>query len=470
MLPTPRSYMIWPSVVPADTKVTMTVTAAERAFLFIEGREYSLTVISVNSDENYYKVQNHKKLDAIGRSGALSFDFEFAGEGEHLIQLSSDEKLLASFTVYSLMPDLYALRPLKGDLHSHSCRSDGTRDPASQAGHYREQGYDFVALTDHNRYYPGGEIDEAYEGVNTGLVRIPGEEVHSTDSVVNIVHVGGRESVVDRYVHHREEYEKTISEYMEKVPVTVPEAYRGRYAKAMWATDAIHSVGGLAIFPHPFWRPGGSKTYNLPSELARIFLSSKMFDAYEILGAMSQEDLNRSVAMWSDMRAEGNKIPVVGSSDVHGLEKSNHFPYNSTICFAKEKNADSIIEAVKLGLSVAVEMNGYEYDVQYRCYGEYRLVSYAQFLLRNYFPMLRRLTAGAGVAMRAYVMEGIDASVINSYTEMANDYTERFFGRMAPKLPTDKILAFEDKWREIQLGGPKTRGSAVDSTPAPTLI
>lgn len=470
MLPTPRSYMIWPSVVPADTKVTMMVTAAERAYLFVEGKTYSLAVISVDSDENYYKPQNSKKIDAVAHDGVLSFEFEFYGEGEHLIQLIRDEKVVASFTVYSLFRDLYSLRPLKGDLHSHSCRSDGTRDPASQAGHYREQGYDFVALTDHNRYYPGGEIDEAFEGVNTGLVRVFGEEIHSPGSVVHIVHVGGRESVADRYVHHREEYEAEILEYMNRVPDTVDENYKSRYAKAMWATDAIHSVGGIAIFPHPLWRPGSSKTYNIPVNIARLFLCSKMFDAYELIGAMTQEDLNRSVALWSDMRASGHKIPIVGSSDTHSLERSSHFPANSTICFAKEKSADAIVEAVRNGLSVAVEMNGYEYDVQYRCYGEYRLVSYAQFLLRNYFPMLRRLTAGAGVAMRAYIMDGIDASVINSYTEMADSYTDSFFGIKPPKLPSDKVLEFEQRWRAVQLSGPRTRGSNVDSTPAASLI
>ena len=115
---------------------------------------------------------------AMGNGGTLTFNFEFAGEGEHRLELICDEKEVASFIIYSLHSDLYALRPLKGDLHSHSCRSDGTRDPSSQAGHYREEGYDFVALTDHNRYQPGEEIDETYEGVNTGLLRIRGEEVH----------------------------------------------------------------------------------------------------------------------------------------------------------------------------------------------------------------------------------------------------------------------------------------------------
>ena len=34
MLPTPRNYAIYPSVVPADTPVEMTIVPVERSFLF----------------------------------------------------------------------------------------------------------------------------------------------------------------------------------------------------------------------------------------------------------------------------------------------------------------------------------------------------------------------------------------------------------------------------------------------------
>ena len=470
MLPTPKSYAIWPSVFKADTISAVTVAPAERAYIIPDGKVYSVNIISINSDENYYAPENHKRFDVTGQNGALNFEFEFVGEGEHLIQLIFEEKVIESFKVYSLFEDLYALRPLKGDLHSHSCRSDGTRDPAMQAGHYREEGYDFVALTDHNRFYPGGEIDETYLGVETGLVRIPGEEVHSPGSVVHIVHVGGDASVAKRYVSDRENYEKEIAEYMTKVPSDIPEIYKSRYAKAMWATDAIHSVGGLAIFPHPFWRPGRAKSYNLTDSFARILLKSGMFDAYEAIGAMTQPDINLSIALWAETRAEGNNIPIVGSSDVHSLERSTHFPYYHTVCFAKEKSPDSIIAAIKSGMCVAVESNGYEYDIQYRCYGNFRLVAYAQFLLSNYFPTLKRLSAGIGVAMRAYAMEETDAKTVSAYSKIADSFTERFFGRLAPILPSDSMINFEEKWRAVQLEGPRTRGSSVDAAAAKSLI
>ncbi len=464
MLPIPENYSIYPAIVPADREIAMTVVPNEKAFLFFEDEEYTMTVIAVNCDDSYYHITTHKTLSLIGKGGVLQFNFTFAGEQEHLLILNYGEKVIGEFHVYSLEEDLYRLRPLKGDFHSHSYRSDGKRDPSAEAGHYREQGYDFFALTDHNRFYPGGEIDETYAGVRTGFTRVRGEEVHCPGSVIHIVHVGGRSSVTDRYVHDREHYEREISEYMTKVPANIPEQYRERYAKAMWATDEIHKVGGLAIFPHPYWKPGTSKMYNVHDAFAKILLCSGMFDGYELLGGMKQVGNNRSVALWSELRAEeGLKISVVGSSDVHGMEKSAYFPHQFTVCFAEENENDAIIDAVKKGFSVAVEATGDEYERQYRCYGSLRLVSYAQFLLKYYYPMMQRIVQGIGSAMRAYAMNDAEADMVSLQADYAEKIADRYFGRIAPALPSKAVLDFENKWRQVQLNGPITKGSATDS-------
>lgn len=464
MLPIPENYAIYPSVIPADTAVEMTVVPKERAFLLFEGEKYDITVISVDSDEpSYREPRSYRYANAVASGGILKFTFTFEGEQEHIVILKKDEKFLWEFRVYSLMPDLYGRLALKGDLHGHSFRSDGRRDPAALAGHYREQGYDFFALTDHNRAYPGDEIDETYRGLDLDLVRIYGEEVHSPGSVVHIVRVGGEGSVTERYTDHRDEYERELAPYLEKVPDSIPEKYRERYGKAIWATEAIHAAGGLAIFPHPFWKPSGSRINNVTYEFAKLLLKSGMFDAYELLGAMSQEDMNVSLAMWSDLRAEGLKIPVVGSSDVHSVEKSRDFPNKFTVCFADGLDQVSICDAVKRGLCVAVEATGYEYDRQYRAYGEYRLVSYAQFLLKNYFPKLQRVAEGQGVAMRAYAMGEAPAELVELHARQVRDFRLRYFGKQAPKLPTDDIIEFENRARERHLEGPTTKGSVLDS-------
>ena len=277
------------------------------------------------------------------------------------------------------------------------------------------------------------------------------------------MHIGGKESVCEKYLQNRELYENEVAALLEKVPENVPEIYKERYAKIMWVTEKIHSVGGIAIFPHPFWRPG-EKTYNINSEFARILISSGMFDAYELIGGMPQPDLNCSVAMWNDMRAEGLRIPVVGSSDVHILEAVNTFPHYFTVAFAKENSTDGIVEAVKNFMTVAVEACGEEYKRQYRAYGSYRLVSYSQFLFKHYFPLRQRMCQGEGYAMRAYAMGEADAKLIELEAEMTNSFRDRFFGRKVPVLPSAEIIDFENKWREIHIEkGPTTKGSAVDS-------
>lgn len=141
--------------------------------------------------------------------------------------------------------------------------------------------------------------------------------------------------------------------------------------------------------------------HNVCSDFARILLKSGMFDAYEVVGGMGQLGVNLSVALWNDLRAEGCRIPVVGSSDVHSIAKSFVFPHLFTVCFAEANENDAIISAVKNGLCVAVEATGTEYERHYRCYGSLRLVTYAQFLLNHYFPHYTRVCQGEGVAMRA---------------------------------------------------------------------
>ena len=463
MLPVAKSYAVWPAVVEAGKVTKMTIAPAERAFLLFETEVYTVKIIPVDGDEiSYYEPSAFDEFTVAAHDGVITFDHYFAGEMAYTIILSRGDTLLQEMTVYAVESDLYALRPMRGDLHAHSFRSDGKRDPAALAGHYREQGYDFFALTDHNRFYPGGEIDEVYAGVKTGFLRIRGEEVHTPVSVVHIVHVGGTESVTEKYLNERYQYEKEVAALEKDVPAHVPEAFRGRYAMAMWATQKIHEAGGLAIFVHPYWKPAKSGVHNVCTEYAKVLLKSGMFDAYELCGGMKQHGVNMSVALWNDLRAEGLNIPVVGSSDVHGIEKATNFPHLFTIAFAKDDSHDAVIEAIRTGNTVAVEATGDEYDRHYRAYGSLRLVMYAQFLLQNYFPEQQRICQGEGVAMRAYAMNDCDAALIELQAEQTERFRSRYFGRMQPKLPDAEMHDFELRWRERHLGGPVTRGSAID--------
>ena len=84
--------------------------------------------------------------------------------------------------------------PFRGDLHMHTCRSDGKEGPATVAANYRAKGYDFTVISDHHRYYPSLEAIEAY-GDLCDLAIIPGEEVHLPFNDVHYVNFGGTFSI-----------------------------------------------------------------------------------------------------------------------------------------------------------------------------------------------------------------------------------------------------------------------------------
>ena len=466
MLPTPHRWAIWPSVVPAGKETTVTIAPESRIFMFEDGAAYTVFVSGANDDEPWYHAPTvWTRYDLVAKDGVLQFTHFFPTEQDYYVRFCRDEEKIDEFYMYALESDLYALRPLKGDLHSHTFRSDGTNDPAELFGYYREMGYDFHALTDHNRYYPGTEIDEVYKGLKLGITHVQGEEVHTPGSTVHIVHAGGKSSVADIYIHERERYEREMAEYRTRVPASIPEKQRERYAEAMWTCDRIHEAGGIAIFPHPYWRCGKNHCYNVCDTLTNAFLTSGMFDAFELVGGMKVEGINRAVAMWQELRAEGHDIKVVGSSDVHALNVKD-FPYHFTVCFARENENDAIIEAIKNGLSVACELSGKEYEQEFRAYGSMRLVSYAQFLFLHYFPRMQRMCQGEGVSMRQYAMGHVDAATVESQAAQTMDFCDRFFGRKPHPLPDTDMLAFYKASRERHLQSPPTKGSLIEKPTA----
>lgn len=471
MLPFAENYRVYPMIVPADTPVPVTIVPAERAFLFEEGEEIQIKIISLNEDEPNFGAPSVFELKTVcAKKGCLAFEHAFPGEQEHKLILFRGQTKLWELSMYSLKSDLYALRPLKGDLHMHSYRSDGRRDPAALAGHYREQGFEFISLTDHNRYYPGAEIEDAYKDVSLNLTRIPGEELHPPETNLHIVHVGGQKSVAEVYVHDMQRYLDETARYLPFVPEDVPDGLRRRYAAAMWSTDNVHEAGGIAIFPHPFWKPGGSGMYHIKSDHARILLKSGMFDAYEVVGGMQQPENNLSVALYNEILREGEKIPAVGSSDVHLIEDQKHFAALFTLVFARENTPEAILEAIRCGLCAACEAEGPENTRTYRVTASFRLCAYSHFLLKHYYPRLTRIAQAEGVLMRLYAMGDADADALETACRQSEDFQKRLFGKLPPVLPTKDILDFEEKWRREQRKGPLTKGSSIVAPPVTMQI
>lgn len=112
----------------------------------------------------------------------------------------------------------------KGNLHTHTTISDGRMDPQAVLELYQQNGYDFIALTDHYRFH-----EESVEA--SGLLCLSGAEYDTGrdvwEGIYHITAIGCTE-------------EPALSNTGEKpAPQTI--------------IDEIHRCGGLAVLAHPAW-------------------------------------------------------------------------------------------------------------------------------------------------------------------------------------------------------------------------
>lgn len=77
--------------------------------------------------------------------------------------------------------DIYSLpgRFWRGNLHTHSTRSDGVLDPAEVCRRYKAEGYDFIALTDHFIGLYDYPITDTTGFMDAGFTTLLGAELHS---------------------------------------------------------------------------------------------------------------------------------------------------------------------------------------------------------------------------------------------------------------------------------------------------
>jgi len=85
---------------------------------------------------------------------------------------------------------------LKGNLHLHTTVSDGEKTPQQAADGYREQGYDFLSITDHDRVVDVDELDGGGMTLVHGIeIAPPGAELGQTIHMVGIGMSGEPERV-----------------------------------------------------------------------------------------------------------------------------------------------------------------------------------------------------------------------------------------------------------------------------------
>lgn len=455
-------FCAFPSVVPAGQKTTVTIFPCDISRRFREDLEYEVGVIGLFDDMVHYYIKEPLDLPYVIKDGTLQFEFQFSQEQEYQIFFCKKGEKQTTLSVYALKEDLYSRRALKGDLHVHSYYSDGDDGVAMTPASYREQGFDFFALTDHNRMFTSEFAMKAFENVTLGMHIMKGEEVHTPGALLHIVSVGARESVCDKYVRDPEGYEKAVDKIAESL-ADVPEAYRRRTAMAKWACDEIHKAGGLAIFAHPFWKP---YKYNVSGEFCDILFDQDIFDALEVMGGIGAANCNMQLALWQHQSMRGHKLAVVGSSDSHDHTRSGTpFARRFTILFAKDNTTEAILDAIKQGYSVAGELPlSSEDDVRF--YGDLRLVKFAHFMYKNYFDKTQELCATEGALMQRYAAGDDVGEVLSALAPSVENFCKKFYGLAPAPILSRERTEYLDKLLDAQVNsGIITKGSNLTLFP-----
>lgn len=213
----------------------------------------------------------------------------------------------------------------RGNLHTHSTRSDGALDPGEVCRRYRDEGYDFMALTDHFVGLYRFPITDTRQFRAPGFTTILGAELHtgqqSNGDLWHILAVGLPESFTPPEAPHFNAVEGSES--------AADLAIRAREA------------GAYVAIAHPQWS-------GLTLDDARTIGAAHAVETYNH-GCWAGCDRADGFAINDLLLSEGRRISLVATDDAHFTEP-DHFG-GWVMVKAVENDPEAILEALKSGLN-----------------------------------------------------------------------------------------------------------------------
>lgn len=417
------SFDVYPRVVRAgqETEITIAPLYDHARFGLPGGPEVRVSLFPAGGGRAEMASPAAQVVAPQFAGGGLRLRCAFAQEQEYILVVEEageprSKPRTFEFRLYALAEDLFQRRPYKGDLHMHSTRSDGNQSPAYVAGACRRIGLDFMALTDHRQYEPSLEAMRAYAGVAIDLQIFPGEEVHPPENPVHMVNFGASFSVNAIFREDEPRYRAEVAEIAAGLKGFPEGLDRYAVASCEWVYRQIRAGGGLGIFCHPYWFV--HHRYDVPEALVDQILERQPFDAMEVVGGYYRREFESNalqIARYHEERARGKRIPAVGVSDAHNMESGELFGWYFTLVFAPAaglglpvppsgwypapEGGPALAQSIRDLYSVAVEAIP---DEMPRAYGPFRLVKYAQFLLREVLPQHDALCLEEGRLMLAH--------------------------------------------------------------------
>jgi len=196
-----------------------------------------------------------------------------------------------------------------GDIHTHTVASDGVLTTEELARHARRQGFDFLAITDHNHMATSAVLNQI-----PGITLIPGVEWTHYQGHANFLGVD-------------QPYDQPFFTNTDEEMKAIFQSARER--------------GALIVINHPCDESCGF----------HFDLSQLPFDCIEIWNGPMRESNLRAIGLWQSMLEAGRKVPAVGGSDYH---RDHLFQILGGPCmgvYALSNQPPDILDALRSGRS-----------------------------------------------------------------------------------------------------------------------
>ncbi|MCJ7679134.1 MAG: CehA/McbA family metallohydrolase [Candidatus Aminicenantes bacterium] len=179
----------------------------------------------------------------------------------------------------------------KGNLHTHTTNSDGDTLPAEVIRWYKDNGYHFLSITDHNLITP---VDSYRELETDTFILISGNEIsdRSEDKSIHLLALGLMEKSVGPAGGD------SIVETMQN------------------NVDAINAGGAVPVLAHPNfrWAYGAEEMSRISG--CRLF---EVLNAHPSVNNAGDEARPSTEEMWDTVLSGGKILYGIGTDDMHRL-------------------------------------------------------------------------------------------------------------------------------------------------------
>ncbi len=217
---------------------------------------------------------------------------------------------------------------LKGNIHAHSTCSDGHLTPERLAEGYKERGYDFLALTDHDVFYSHQDLND------DDFIMLAGMELTAPLNVENrkFAHLGiirkGKTGSIEEGQSFKLTTREEVTDFLEK--------YHEEY---------------MVVLNHPNW-----SLLDWDDAVDIPYISAvEIYNHSCAIGCLNGD----STYFWLNMFRKGRNLTAVAADDCHNTrEKDPGWPFEAiscdsfggfTVVKAKERTAEAIVEAIETG-------------------------------------------------------------------------------------------------------------------------